>query len=98
MDKEAMIVGMTAILSVGSFPTLLYYLKHRHKERMKLLENQANEARVAQLEGARLEMESRLRTLETIATTGDRDLEARLRQLHAATINPSTPLLRTPQG
>jgi hypothetical protein len=97
MHEEA-IVGIVAILSVGSFPTLLYYLKQRHKERMRLLENQANEVRVAELEGARMEMEARLRTLETIATTGDRDLEARLRQLNAATAVNPTPRLRSPVG
>jgi hypothetical protein len=100
MQEEEAVVAIVGMVSMGIFPTVLYYLRHRHKERMKLLEVRANEARVAALEGTRVEMEARLRTLETIATSGDRDLEARLRQLNAATAaNPSTtPRLHSPQG
>jgi hypothetical protein len=91
------IVALTAILSGCSLPTLLVYMRQRHRERMKLLENQAQarSERVALLEAANLDLEARIRTLETIATSGDRDLEARLRQLNPAS---AVPRLRSPQG
>ena len=95
--QDPAIVALTAILSGCSLPTVWIYMRQRHRERMKLLENQAQarSERVAQLESANLDLEARIRTLETIATSGDRDLETRLRQLAAT---PPTPRLRSPQG
>ncbi len=97
--RDQAIVALTAILSGCSLPTVFMYLRQRHRERMKVLENQAQarSERVAQLEAANLDLEARIRTLETIATSGDRDLEARLRQLSPAAA-PATPRLRSPQG
>jgi hypothetical protein len=76
------VVGIVALLSVFGFPTMAVYLSGRHKERMRALENQsANTQRVAELEAARSDLEARVRTLESIVTSGDHELEARLRQL-----------------
>jgi hypothetical protein len=75
------LVGMVAILSVFGFPTLAMYMRHRHKEKMRALETQASAQRVAELEAARSDLESRVRTLESIVTTGDHELDARLRRL-----------------
>jgi hypothetical protein len=82
MDEEA-IVAIVALLSVFGFPTMAFFLRGRHKERMRAIETQADARRVAELEGARSELEARVRTLESIVTAGDHDLEARLRQLSA---------------
>ena len=79
------LVGIVAILSACSFPTIALHLRQRHKERMKTLETQASA--MAALEVSRAELEVRVRTLESIVTAGDQDLESRLRQL-AATADP----------
>jgi hypothetical protein len=82
------IVGIIAILSVFGFPTMAIYLRYLHKERMRRLETQINTQRVLELEAARSDLEARVRTLETIVTSSDHDLDARLRQL--ASGSPST--------
>jgi hypothetical protein len=89
MDEA--LVGIVALLSVFGFPTFAYYLRGRHKERMRALENQADAHRVAALEAARSDLESRVRTLESIVTAGDQDLEARLRQLQSGLAPPQQP-------
>jgi hypothetical protein len=83
MSGPEVIVPVVALLSVFGLPTslLALHLRQRHRERMRLLETSAQAAQLAVLESARSELEARVRTLETIATSGDRDLEARLRQL-----------------
>jgi hypothetical protein len=68
-------VGIVAMLTVFGSPVTALYLRYRHKEKMKLLETQTDARHVAMLEAARLDLESRVRTLETIVTTGDRELE-----------------------
>lgn len=75
------LVGVIAILSVFGFPTAAVYLRQRHKERMQALQVQPSARRVAELEAARSDLEARVRTLESIVTAGDQDLEMRLRQL-----------------
>jgi hypothetical protein len=90
------IVGIIAILSVFGFPTVAIYLRQRHKERMRGLETQANAQRVLELEAARSDLEARVRTLESIVTSSDHDLEARLRQLGSGSVSsaPSVPRLQ----
>jgi len=56
------------------------HLKQRHREKMRALEVQGG-PRIAELEATRVDLEARVRALETIATAGDRDLEERLRRL-----------------
>ena len=77
------LVAIVAMLSVFGFPTMAIYLRSRHKERMRAFENQADAQRVAELEAARSDLEARVRTLESIVTSADHDLESRLRQLSA---------------
>lgn len=64
------------VLTAMGCPTWLLstYLRQRHELKMKALETQGTAKHVA-------ELEARVRTLETIATGGAHDLEARLRQL-----------------
>jgi hypothetical protein len=90
------IVGIIAILSVFGFPTMAVYLRQRHKERMRRLETQASAHRVQELEAARSDLEARVRTLESIVTSTDHDLEARLRQLGSgsSSLPPSVPRLQ----
>jgi hypothetical protein len=80
------LIPICGITAVFGFPTglLALFLRQRHLEKMRLYESQGNSGRVAQLEAARAELEARVRTLETIVTAGDHDLEARLRSLTAS--------------
>ena len=48
---------------------------------MKSLETNVEAQKVAALEAARNDLENRVRTLETIVTDGDRNLEERLRRV-----------------
>jgi hypothetical protein len=66
------------------------HLTQRHREKMRLADAQGGE-RVAQLEAARADLEARVRALETIVTSGDHDLEARLRGLSAEEGAPTAP-------
>jgi cell division protein FtsB len=79
------IIPLVGILSVFGMPTVLaaLHLRQRHREKMRALES-ANNQKVAELEAARNDLEARVRTLETIVTEGDRNLEQRLRQLASA--------------
>lgn len=85
------LIPLVAILSVFGMPTALIalHLRQRHRERMRALETDAHARRVTELEAARSDLEARVRTLETIVTEGDRDLDARLRQLST----PASPAL-----
>jgi uncharacterized protein YlxW (UPF0749 family) len=67
-------------------PTTLIalHLRQRHREKMKTLETNIEAQKVAALEAARNELENRVRTLETIVTDGDRNLDERLRRLSDA--------------
>jgi type II secretory pathway pseudopilin PulG len=78
-------MGILGMLSVFGMPTLLIatYMRLRHREKMRALDAQASANQVVQLEAARRDLEARVRTLETIVTAGDHDLEARLRRLSA---------------
>jgi hypothetical protein len=60
-------------------PTTLIalHLRQRHREKMKTLETNIEAQKVAALEAARNELENRVRTLETIVTDGDRNLNER---------------------
>lgn len=80
------LIPLFAIFSVFGMPTLLVglHLRQRHRERMRALETEKSARQLAALEAARSDLEARVRTLETIATDGDRDLEARLRRLSDA--------------
>jgi hypothetical protein len=92
------LVGIVALLSVFGFPTAVVYLRARHRERMRALEVGADARRVAELEAARSDLETRVRTLETIVTSGDRDLEVRLRRLAEAVASPAPARLPARQG
>jgi hypothetical protein len=98
MSGPEVLIPIVALLSVFGLPTglLALHLRQRHRERLRALETSAQVGRVAALESARAELEARVRTLETIATSGDRDLEARLRQLSTAT--PPEPRVLTGSG
>jgi hypothetical protein len=80
------IVEIVQLCVVFGFPAslLALFLRQRHKEKMRALDNQAGALQVAALEEARADLEMRVRTLETIVTEGDHDLEHRLRRLSAA--------------
>jgi uncharacterized protein HemX len=80
------LVGITALLCVFGLPAGLVamYMRQRHQQKMKALEGQASTGQVAALEAARADLEARVRTLETIVTAGDHDLETKLRMLTAA--------------
>jgi hypothetical protein len=80
------LIPVIAIFAVFGFPTALIglFLRQRHLEKMRALDTQARVARLTELESARADLEARVRTLETIATSGDRDLEERLKRLTAA--------------
>ncbi len=98
MSGLEVLIPIVALLSVFGLPTglLALHLRQRHRERLRALETSAQAGRVEALESARAELEARVRTLETIATSGDRDLEARLRQLSSAT--PPEPRALTGSG
>jgi hypothetical protein len=87
-------VGIVALLSVFGSPVVAIYLRHRHLERMKLIESRAEAGRMAALEATNAELESRVRTLETIATSGDRELEDSLRRVGKQVPGGQRPLLR----
>ena len=98
------LIPLVAIMSVFGMPTALIalHLRQRHRERMRALETNAHIRRVAELEGARSDLESRMRTLETIVTEGDRDLDERLRRLSAAAApplasQPQRPMIERPR-
>jgi hypothetical protein len=92
------LVGIVAVLSVFGFPVMALFLRHRHLERMHQLETQENAGRLAGLEAARADLENRVRTLETIATSGDGDLEERLKRIgQQLEGSPERPLLRSGQ-
>ena len=80
------LVPIVALMSVFGLPSglIALHMRQRHHEKMRALENRAEAGRVAALETARSELESRVRTLETIVTAGDAQLETRLRQAAAA--------------
>jgi hypothetical protein len=79
------LIPIFALQSVNGMPTavIITHLRQRHREKMRQLDGMAGAAQVAELEAARRELEARVRTLETIVTAGDQDLEARLRRLTA---------------
>lgn len=86
------LIPLVALISVFGMPTALLalHLRQRHRERMRALETDAHTRRVNELEAARSDLEARVRTLETIVTEGDRDLDERLRRL-AAPASPALP-------
>jgi hypothetical protein len=79
------LIPIFAFLSVFGMPTVVIvtHLRQRHREKMRQLDGTAGAAQVAELEASRRDLEARVRTLETIVTAGDHDLEARLRRLGA---------------
>jgi hypothetical protein len=87
------IVPIIVVMTVLGCPTSLLglHLFQRHREKMKALDTQASAHQLAALESSRAELESRVRTLESIVTAPDRDLEARLRRLEASSAPPSLP-------
>jgi hypothetical protein len=98
MSGLEVVIPIVGLLSVFGLPTglLALHLRQRHRERLRALETSAQAGRVEALENARADLEARVRTLETIATSGDRDLEARLRQLSSAA--PPEPRALTGSG
>lgn len=99
MFDPGIIVAIVGTLSVFGFPSALLglHLFQRHREKMRLLESQsAGAGAVSALEAARADLEARVRTLESIVTTDDREFETRLRRLEAATPeNSDQPRLRS---
>ena len=95
------LIPLVGILSVFGMPTviMLTHMRLRHREKMRQLEGlgRADAAQVAALESARSELEARVRTLESIVTAGDHDLEARLRQLTAQAEGRERQLLSPPR-
>jgi hypothetical protein len=87
-------VGIVALVSVFGSPVVAMYLSQRHRERMKQLDTRAEAGRMAALEAANAELENRVRTLETIATSGDRELEDNLRRVGKQLPSGQRPLLR----
>ena len=87
------LIPIVAILSVFGLPAglIALHMRQKHAEKMRMLETQAAAGRVAELEAARADLEARMRTLETIVTAGDHDLEARLRQLTSAHASEAGP-------
>jgi hypothetical protein len=80
------LIPLFAIFSVFGMPTLLIglHMRQRHQEKMRSLESNLHAHKMAELEAARGDLEARVRTLETIVTDGDRNLEERLRRLSDA--------------
>lgn len=78
-------IAVFGMLSVFGLLSALFalYLRQRHRERMGHLGTQIHNERVAKLEAARADLESRVRTLEDIVTSGDRDLDGQFRRLSA---------------
>ena len=94
---SSVIIPLVAMFSVFGFPTALLglHIRQRHREKMQLLETQAGARQVAALEASRADLEMRVRTLESIVTSGDRELEARLRRLESI---PAAQPPRLPPG
>jgi hypothetical protein len=90
---EPLLIPIIAIVTAIGCPTSLLglHLIQRHRQKMRALETQAGAHQLAALESSRAELELRVRTLESIVTSPDRDLEARLRRLEASTAPPSLP-------
>lgn len=80
------LIPIFAITAVFGLPAglIALFMRQRHQLKMRQIETQASSGRVAELEAARADLEARVRTLETIVTAGDPDLEGRLRLLTAA--------------
>jgi Flp pilus assembly protein TadB len=78
-------IALFGMLSVFGLLTALFalYLRQRHRERMGRLGTQVHNERVAQLETARADLESRVRTLEDLVMSGDRDLQEQSRRQSA---------------
>jgi hypothetical protein len=81
MEPLIVLFALTAVFGLPA-SLLALHLRQRHQQKMRLLESQGG-ARVAELEAARADLEARMRAIETIVTSGDHDLEARLRRLTA---------------
>jgi hypothetical protein len=90
---EHVLISAIVLLSVFGFPSALVglHLRQRHREKMRALESEAAVARVAALETSRADLETRVRTLESIVTTTDQELEKRLRRLEASPPAPALP-------
>jgi regulator of protease activity HflC (stomatin/prohibitin superfamily) len=90
------IVALVGVLSVFGMPSTLIamFMRQRHQQKMRALETSVEARKLAELEAARADLEARVRTLETIVTDGDRDLDERLRRLSQA----AKPALPEPQA